>query len=198
MATDIPSKPIESGDGIEELAGTFDRARSELKRLVQARLDRRLHGRVDASDILQDAYLTAFQRYGEYVKSPDVPLVEWLRFLTIQSVLAAHRFHFGRIKRSVSREVGQACSDSAVAIVELIASEMTNVDSIVSRNELQQLVQEVISTMDAIDREIIRMRHEDMLSNQECADRMGITNSAASKRYIRALKKLKSIVDVVV
>jgi RNA polymerase sigma-70 factor (ECF subfamily) len=54
-------------------------------------------------------------------------------------------------------------------------------------------VQEVLNTMDTIDREVLVPRHFEHLSNQEAAELLGISPAAASKRYITALKRLKAI-----
>lgn len=178
------------------LEETFDRVRDDLKRLANARLDRRLSGRVDSSDIVQDTCLLAFQRYPEYVAKPEVSLVQWLRFLTLQTVTQAHRFHLGRLKRSIRREAKDATEDLCVAkIVDTVADSLTSPQSASIKKELRQAVSELIEAMSATDREIIRLRHEELLSNDECAAELGLSSSAASKRYIRALKRLQSIAN---
>lgn len=178
----------------ENLESTFRAIRDDLKRLAKARLDRRLSGRVDASDIVQDAYLIAFRRYSEYVANPEVSLAEWLRFLTLQTVTEAHRFHLGRLKRTVRKEAVDASENlSVVRLVDMLAGSLTSPHSAAIKRELRAAVEELIRSMSETDREIIRLRHEEMLSNDECADELGLSNSAASKRYIRALKRLRSV-----
>jgi RNA polymerase sigma-70 factor, ECF subfamily len=179
-----------------ELELTFNSIRDDLKRLARARLDRRLNGRVDPSDIVQDALLIAYRRYPEFTANPEVTLAEWLRFLTVQKVTEAHRYHLGRQKRSVRREVADASEDlSIVRVVDMIAGALTSPHSGAIRKELQKAVAELIASMSEVDREILRLRHEEMLENEECAAMLGISNSAASKRYIRALKRLRSIAE---
>ncbi|MFN3193535.1 MAG: sigma-70 family RNA polymerase sigma factor [Aureliella sp.] len=178
----------------QRLEAAFDRIREDLKRLAKSRLDKRLNGRVDSSDIVQEAYFEAFRRYSEYLQNPEVSIDEWIRFLTIQTVTQAHRFHLGRQKRAVSREIVESSEDmSIVSVVDMLAGSLTSPHSAAIRAELRKAVQELIDEMSPTDREIIRLRHEELLTNDECAERIGISRSAASKRYIRAIIRLRSI-----
>lgn len=176
-----------------DLRQVFTTAREDLKRLVSSRLDTRLRGRVDSSDVVQEVFLEACRRYQEYQSNPEVPLIEWLRFLTVQSVRAAHRFHLGRQKRSVEKEQATSSDQSAIRIVEHLSGSRTSPHSAVVRAELQNAVSRLISSMSDMDREILHLRHQEQLSNAECAERMGLSVSAASKRYIRAIERLKSL-----
>ena len=81
------------------------RHRERLRRMVALRLDQRLHGRIDASDVIQEAYLEAWHRLPEYLRQPTMPFFLWLRFLTGQKVLALHRHHLRREMRDAGREV---------------------------------------------------------------------------------------------
>lgn len=176
------------------LVETFATIRADLKRLVSSRMDKRLTGRVDSSDIVQNTYLTAFQRYQEYLSEPEVPLVDWIRYLAIQSVTEAHRFHLTRQKRAIGRELhGDSESLSIATILELLAGSLTSPHSAAIKAELQHAVRELIETMSETDREIILLRHEKTWSNDQCAKHMGISQKAASKRYIRAISRLRSI-----
>src|SRR5205085_11357598 len=71
------------------------RHRGRLRRMVTVRLDPRLQGRIDPSDVLQEACLEASARLGEYLREPRMPFFLWLRFLTGQQLLALHRHHLG-------------------------------------------------------------------------------------------------------
>ncbi|TWT96489.1 sigma-70 family RNA polymerase sigma factor [Neorhodopirellula pilleata] len=178
----------------KNLEDAFYSVRDQLVRLTSARLDRRLKGRVDSSDIVQDTYMVAFRRYSEYVANPQVPLVEWLRFLTLQTITEAHRFHLGRLKRTIQKEAANPSGKlSVVCVVDMLAGSLTSPPSAAIRSEMQKAVGELIDSMSATDQEIIRLRHEVMLSNDECANKLGLSSSAASKRYIRAIKRLRCV-----
>ena len=87
------------------MADLFARHHERLRRMVRLRLDRRLQGRIDPSDVLQEAFLDVFQRQAEYLADPKMPPFLWLRFLTGQRLLALHRRHLGVQMREAGREV---------------------------------------------------------------------------------------------
>src|ERR1700722_7086059 len=83
----------------------FARHRERLRRMVQMRLDWRLHGRIDASDVIQEAYLEATRRLPAYLEEPGTPLFLWLRFLVGERLMILHRHHLGTKMRDARREV---------------------------------------------------------------------------------------------
>src|SRR5256885_14580557 len=87
------------------LGALLEEHRKRLRRMVRLRLDPRLQGRVDPSDVLQEAFLQAAQRLAQYLREPKLPFFFWLRFLTGQKLLELHRRHLGAEARDVGREV---------------------------------------------------------------------------------------------
>src|ERR1700676_2832147 len=83
----------------------LDRHRGRLRRMVTLRMDHRLQGRIDPSDVIQEAYLEASVRLAEYLRQPSMPFFLWLRFLTGQKLLALHRYHLRTDMRDASREI---------------------------------------------------------------------------------------------
>jgi DNA-directed RNA polymerase specialized sigma24 family protein len=82
----------------------WDRYRVRLKRMVRLRLDRRLQGRLDPSDVLQEAFLDFARRAGEFAENPEVSFFLWLRTLTGQRLQMLHRQHLGAKMRDAARE----------------------------------------------------------------------------------------------
>ena len=179
------------------MAELFTRNRERLRHMVNVRMDRRLQGRVDASDVLQEAYLDFARRLPEYAKNPNMPFFLWLRFLTAQRLIDLHRQHLGAGMRDAGQEVslyrGALPQASSVSLAAQLLGRLTTASQAAIRAETQIRVQEALNTMDPIDREVLALRHFEMLSNEEAAQVLGIKKSAASNRYIRALKRLKSI-----
>ncbi len=92
-------------DGNEQvLADLFSRHRNRLWRMANFRIDRRLAGRVDADDILQEAYLAASQRIRHYLENPSQSFFVWLRLITRQTLVDVHRRHLGAKMRNAGRE----------------------------------------------------------------------------------------------
>src|SRR6516162_4275144 len=95
---------LEGGDE-QALTELFVRHRERLRQMIRLRLDRRLRGRLDSSDVLQEAYLEIARRAGEYVAQPTMPPFLWLRFLTGQKLLELHRHHLGARMRDPALEL---------------------------------------------------------------------------------------------
>ncbi len=95
---------ILAGDG-EALAILLQRYRDRLKRMVALRLDRRLQGRVDASDVVQEALIEAARRIEDYAAEPPMGFYVGLRWLTGEKLLNTHRHHLGAQKRDAAQEV---------------------------------------------------------------------------------------------
>jgi RNA polymerase sigma-70 factor (ECF subfamily) len=164
--------------------------------MVDLRLDRRVAARVDASDVLQETYLDASRQLEQYVAQRPMPLFLWLRFLTGQRLMAIHRQHLGTQKRDAKQEVALHRTaapevDSQSLSCSLIGR-MTSPSMAAIRVEVQVRFQDAIDGLEPLDREILALRHYEELTNQEAADELAITAAAASKRYIRALERLRS------
>jgi RNA polymerase sigma-70 factor (ECF subfamily) len=165
--------------------------------MVRLRLDRRLQGRFDPSDVLQEAYLDVARRFPEYRAAPTIPFFLWLRLLTGQRLVDLHRQHLGAKMRNADLEVslhgGRFPRASSASLAELLLGRLTTASRAVIRAETQLRVQEALNAMDPIDREVLVLRHFEMLSNEETAQVLGLKPSAASNRHLRALRRLKAI-----
>ncbi len=182
------------------LAVLFDGYRDRLRRMIRLRLDRRLSGRVDSSDVLQEAYLDVRKRIAEYARDPAVmPFHLWLRFIAGQRLTDVHRYHLGSQMRDVGQEVslhrGPFPQADSISLAAQLLGKMTSASKAAIRAEHKLIVQEALNGMDPIDREVLALRHFEHLSNDETAQVLGLTRSAASNRYIRALKRLKEILS---
>jgi len=189
---------VRAGDQ-HALAELFNRHRERLRRMVRLRLDRRLQGRVDPSDVLQEAYLDIARRAPEYVANPVMPLYLWLRFLTGQRLLALHRHHLGAQMRDAGCEVslhgGAIPQATSASLAAQLLGRLTSPTQAAIRAEMQFRLQEVLNGMDPMDREVLVLRHFEELNNGETAAVLGLQKSAASNRYVRALKRLKEILS---
>jgi RNA polymerase sigma-70 factor (ECF subfamily) len=181
----------------EALNRLFARHRARLRRMVDLRLDRRLQARIDASDVIQEAYLEVVTRLNEYVKQPSYPLFLWLRLIVGERLLKLHRHHLGTRMRDAGLEVsiyrGALPEASSAALAAQLLGKHTSPTQAAMRAERMMRLQEALNTLDAIDREVLSLRHFEELSLAETALSLGIEESAAAKRYIRALKRLKAI-----
>lgn len=187
---------VRAGDQ-QALAELFARHREKLRRMVQLRLDHRLAGRVSPSDVLQEAYIDAMKRIDHYFEKPDQPFFGWLRLIVGQRLADVHREHLA-LKRDVGQEVsiqrGAPGADSACLAASLLGSG-TSPSHAAARMESFHRLEESLNQMDPFDREVLALRHFEELSNTEAATLLGIQPTAASKRYVRALARLKQILE---
>jgi RNA polymerase sigma-70 factor (ECF subfamily) len=173
--------------------------RERLRRMVALRLDPRLRGRIDASDVIQEAYLEAWERLPDYLRDGKMPFYLWLRFLAGQKLVTLHRHHLGAEMRDPSREVsldhGPSPETSSAALADQLLGHEPRPSEAARRAELQLRLQEALNSMDPLDREVLALRHFEQLTYAETGHVLHVAEEAARKRYVRALAKLKKILE---
>jgi RNA polymerase sigma-70 factor, ECF subfamily len=182
---------LRGNDG-EALGDLFMLYRERLWRMLYVRLDRRMASRVAPDDVLQETFLDLARRIGEYLADPAVPFYVWLRFLAVQRMQVVHRTHLAAHMRSVTQEAALPLASSESMAGQLV-SQMTSPSQAAIRQELQARLRAALDDMDPLDREVLALRHFEELGNNEVAQVLGISKEAASKRHVRALKRLKEI-----
>jgi RNA polymerase sigma-70 factor (ECF subfamily) len=183
----------------QALSAVFDHYRERLWQMVRIRLDRRVQGRVDPSDVLQEAFVDVLRRIGEYPAGGDFPFFLWLRQLVAQRLIDVHRHHLGAKMRDAALEVsihnGGPPQATSASLAAQLLGRWTTASRHLERAEVQLAVQAALETLDPLDREILALRHFETLTNSECAQVLGLSKSAASKRYVRALTRIKDVLN---
>jgi RNA polymerase sigma-70 factor (ECF subfamily) len=179
------------------LAVLVERHRGRLERMVRLRMDRRLQGRVDPADVVQEAYLAVRGKFPHHSADPRLPFFLWLRLEVGQKLVDVHRFHLGARMRDAGQEVslhrGALPQVTSLSLAEHLLGKLTTASRAAMRVELKLRVQEALNGMAPQDREVLVLRHFEELSNAEAAQVLGIKPSAAVNRYVRALKRLKGV-----
>jgi RNA polymerase sigma-70 factor (ECF subfamily) len=179
-------------------AESFGAHRERLWRMVHFRLDRRLQGRVDADDILQEVYLDAAKRLNHLKESQPISLFVWLRLVTGQTLIDVHRRHLGAKMRDAEREesIQQRLSEgTSMSLSYHLLAHLTSPSHAAARAELAALVEEALAGMSETDREVLALRHFEELTNNEVSEVLGIERKAASIRYVRALSRLRTVLQ---
>ncbi len=178
-------------------AELMKRYRSRLRRMVSFRLDPRLQGRVDPSDVVQDVCLEAWQHLGYYEKQPSIPFFLWLRAVAGHKLGDLHRHHLGARMRDARREVslyrGSLPGATSAALAAQLLGQSTRPSEAAVRAERKLQLQTALNSMDPIDREVLALRHFEQLTVSETAKILDIKEKAAGMRYVRALRRLKEI-----
>ena len=187
-----------AGDGVAW--GALLTAHQErLTRMVAFRMDPRLRGRIDAADIVQDAFVEASAHREAYFRSPTAPLFLWLRGVVSNKLLEVHRHHLGTRMRDATRELSlearQGKDDTTTALCAHLIGRLTSPSVAAVRDEIKMRLAQALDKMDPTDREVLTLRHFEQLSNAEAAEVVGIQERAAAKRYLRALERLKELLS---
>lgn len=181
-------------------ADLFSCYRQQLKRMLEFRMDRRIRRREDASDILQEVYIDAHQRMKHYLKKPELSFYVWLRQLTKQRLIDIHRRHLDAEKRDVKQEVFRTRGDTSatsVSIARHLVAQLASPSQVAMRDEMVTQIEEGLNNLEVVDREILALRHFEELRNNEVAEVLGISEAGASNRYVRALTRLREIMESV-
>jgi RNA polymerase sigma-70 factor (ECF subfamily) len=207
LVTSMPEQTGEDDELLRLAAGgdggswqaLVGRSRDRLRRVVAFRLDPRLRGRVDPSDVLQEAYLVAWRDLGSYLDRPEIPFFLWLRGIAGNKVRELHRHHLGTQRRDPRREVsiqgGAPAETTTTALAAQLLGNLTRASEEAARRELKLRLHEAIDAMDPLDREVLALRYFEQLSPGETARVLGIKEGAAGKRYLRAVRRLKEILQ---
>ena len=175
--------------------GAFDRLlhrhRAYLLEVVEFRFDGRLKARVDhPSDIVQETMMEAVRRLPDYLLRRPMTFRLWLRITAQQRLQVAERFHLGAAKRSVRSEVPLP-DGSSICLARRVQTGGQGPGHHLDSRERARRVQEAVVRLSPMDREILSLRNLEELTNQEAAKELGIGPATASRRYGRALLRLR-------
>jgi len=174
--------------------------RQRLRRIVAMRLDPRLCGIVDPSDVIQDTFAELHVRLPEYVVAPQLPFFVWLRCLAADKLTELHRRHLGVQARDAKRtqhagQFGSMPQASSVILSELLTSKDSEAIHEAIRSERRRRVSTALDELAADDRDVLVLRHFEGLSAAETALVVGISEGAARKRYLRALSRFTELLQ---
>ncbi len=189
---------LRAGDR-QALASLFARYRERLRRMVELRIDARVRARLDASDVLQEAFLDVARDLDAYLADPKLPPLLWMRLHVGRRLTSLHRRHLGTHMRDAGMEISlyrDALPEaSSAALASMLLGKYTSPTQAAQRAERLLRIQEALNTLDPIDREVLALRHFEQLSRSETAEVLGIGQEAGAKRYFRALKRLKDVLS---
>jgi RNA polymerase sigma-70 factor (ECF subfamily) len=178
-----------TGDG--EWGALLREAQERLERMVRVRMDPRVRGRFDACDVVQDAYLEAIRRRSEFEQQSALPFVVWLRFIALQKLAELHRKHLRVQSRSVRREVAyDVDAPTSVILAAQLLGQITSPSQAAIREDLELKLAQALDSLDLIDRECILLRSFERMTSAEAGIVLGLSETATSSRYVRALQKL--------
>lgn len=185
------------GDG-EAVARLLKGHRVRLRRMVALRLDSRLAARLDASDVVQEALTEAAQRMSDYLRRKPIAFYPWLRQIAWDKLLKMQQRHLGTQKRSVNREeaVDWPLPDESMdKLASRFVAPGTHASERLLREELQHRIRMALEKLSPRDREVLVLRYLEQLSLSEAVEVLGISEEAFTKRHMRAIQRLRRLLD---
>lgn len=193
---DLLAEVRDGADGaVNEL---LDRHRDAVRRMIDLRMDQVLKRRVDASDIVQEVLIEANRRLRDYLANPVMPFHLWLRQMAKDRLIDAHRRHRQTARRSMDREQPLAVASpgqSSINLANQLRDQQLTPAAAAAWAELQRRFETACAALDEQDQEIVLMRHFEHLANSEAAASLGLSPQAASMRYLRAMRRLRQLLE---
>ena len=194
--TELLLKNAQAGDQTA-LNNLVDLHRGRLAKMVKTRLNPKIKQRVDQSDVIQESLLEAAKRLPEYLAAPRSPFFLWLRQIVGQKIIDVHRRHLGAEARDAKLEISidrpAVPVATSICLAAQLLGRLTSPSGVAIRRETEHALQDAINELEPLDREILALRQFEELTNVEAAAELNIEPAAASKRFVRALKRLQEI-----
>jgi len=153
-----------------------------------------LAARLDPSDVVQEAQLSATQRIDDFLKRKPMPFRLWLRRTAYERLIDLQRHHLKRGRRSVHREV--AFPDrSSILLARHLMRPGSSPSQRMQARELAQRAAHALSQLPDLDRQIVVMRHGEEMSFEEIGCVLDLEAATARKRFGRALLRLQKILS---
>ncbi len=195
--TDVLIHSARAGD-CDAVNQLLDRHRAAIHRLVEMRLDRKVQQRVDVSDVVQEVLVDASGRLEQYLSDPSMAFHLWLRQIAWDRIIDTYRRHRVSAKRSMDREQPMhsgGVDESTMNLAIQLSDPGLGPVAVATQHEIARRVEAAIDELDDADREVILMRHYEHLSNLEISEVLGLQPPAASMRYLRAVRRLRSVLE---
>jgi RNA polymerase sigma-70 factor (ECF subfamily) len=175
------------GDGLE-------RFRPYLRLLARLHLDPRLRGKLDASDVVQQAFLQAYQALEQFRGQSEGELMAWLRRILARCLTHATR-DFARDKRDVERERGleAAVDHSSVRLEAWLAADQSSPSERADRNEQLLQLADALGRLPEAQREALVLHYWQDWTVAEIAQRLDRSTTAVAGLLKRGLKELRTL-----
>lgn len=174
----------------DALGALIDRYRLYLLKIANDEADSNLQGKEGNSDVVQDAYTQAIQAFQQFHGVSAAELRAWLRGILLNR-LDDQRDRYHARKRNVSVEVPLADLATQDSRNEQLAADQTSPSSLAVHREERELLEAALQELPEEDRVLLELRQKEGWSFADIAQKMGLSEAAAQKRWARAVQALK-------
>jgi len=181
----------------ETLAPVLERYRNYLMLMAGTGINASLQGKADASDVVQDTLLKAYERFGQFQGQTEAELMAWLRQILARNLADLVRRYRISEGRNVGRErsLEAALDASSAALGSLVAGENSTPSQSAQRRELGVVLADALASLTVDYREVVVVRRIEERGWDEIAQRMGRSPGAVRMLWTRALQQLKPLIE---
>ena len=181
----------------EALAPLLEQYRNYLMLMAGTGINASLQGKADASDVVQDTLLKAYERFGQFQGQTEAELMAWLRQILARNLADLVRRYRISEGRNVGRErsLEAALDASSAALGSLVAGENSTPSQSAQRRELGVVLADALASLTVDYREVIVLRSIEEREWDEIAQRMGRSPGAVRMLWTRALQQLKPLIE---
>jgi RNA polymerase sigma-70 factor (ECF subfamily) len=167
--------------------------RSYLELLARVQIGRRLQGKVDAADLVQETFLKAHRDFAQFRGKSEGEWVSWLRQILALNLAHLVRRYCGTQRRDVrlERELVDELAQSSRVLNQALVAAQSSPSSQAARREQAVLLAEALTQLPLHYREVIILSHLEGLSFPEVARRMGRSVHSVKNLWARALARLR-------
>jgi len=184
----------EARAGMDAVLGPLlDLYRNYLRLLARLEIGRRLQGKLDASDLVQETFLEAHRHFARFQGTSEPQLVSWLRQILAAKVANLLRHYLGTQGRDVrlERELATDLDNSSRALGEKLIASLSSPSQQAMQREQVVLLADALERLPTDYREVIILRHLEGASFPEVARRMERSVDSVQKLWLRALARLR-------
>jgi RNA polymerase sigma-70 factor (ECF subfamily) len=200
MSYQTPADPAQllvlarAGDG-RALGRLLELYRSYLALLARLQIGRRLQGKVDAADLVQETFLEAHRNFVHFQGGTEGELVSWLRHILAGHLAMLVRRYLGTRRRDVrlERELAFELDESSRVLNQCLVAPQSTPSQQAARREQAVLLANALGRLPEDYREVIILRHLEELSFPEVARRMDRTLNSVKNLWARALGRLRRL-----
>lgn len=194
MTTEVDAliEKARTGDAstLGELLGSYQ---NYLRLLARIEIGRRLQGKVDASDVVQETFLEAHRHFGNFQGHATGQFTQWLRAILAATLANTVRRYLGTQARDLrlERELAADLDQSTCALAQMLVDQHSSPSQQVMRGEQTLLVAEAMARLPDDYQSVLVLRHLEGLTFPQVAERMGRSVDSVEKLWLRGLTRLK-------
>jgi RNA polymerase sigma-70 factor (ECF subfamily) len=200
MLASVPPDPVQllraarAGDP-QALGQLLELYRNYLRLLARVQVSRRLRGKADPSDLVQEAFLAAQRTFVQFRGTSEAELMDWLRQILTSKLLDLARRYLGTARRNVrlERQLADDLDDSSRALGKALWTPESSPSERAIQRERAVLLADALKSLPPDYGEVIILRHLEGLPLAEVAERMGRSLDSVKKLWVRGIAKLREI-----